>query len=227
MASRLTVVLAQTPHAGSQQRACEESLLPPLLTEPQLELTIIPHLEQLQPGDTGTLCLQGIRGPMLLLSWLAPARAHAELQRCGIEGRRAPHELDPEASAIDTGERPIYFVDLHSCRVPESVVNLSRRLRDALQVRTVPIASLLKGLSSAPPAPPVPAPVPVPPSPPPLSNEASLSSASKSPLPPNSDTSVDESIAKMSHPRLQATHHSNQDDSERLNALLDELDRFD
>ncbi|GIW93596.1 MAG: hypothetical protein KatS3mg110_1637 [Pirellulaceae bacterium] len=221
MAQRLTVVLSQTPHAGSKQRAFEEELVPQLLMESHLDLTVIPHLEQLQSSDTGLLCLQGISGPMVLISWLPPAKAHAELERCGVEGRRARHELDTEQATHPTSGRPVYFVDLNACTDIEKVVHLVRHLRDDLQVKTVSVDSLLGSLRGN-----NMSPQPVPVEPP----RAGITSAvephalrhagGKQPPPaaPPPTQPIDPSI--NSEPPA-----SDPDDS-NLDALLDELDRF-
>ena len=69
MTKRISVVLSQFPQANPANRALEEDLVVELLLEHNIEVTLVPHLASLQPGDTGTLCLEGIKGEMIVLSW--------------------------------------------------------------------------------------------------------------------------------------------------------------
>ena len=87
MAGRLTVVVSQGQSANPLKRKLEEDLVGRLLGEPGIELTVVPHLYDLAPNGTGMLCLQGIAGDLLVLSWLYPRAAHWTLDRHGICGR--------------------------------------------------------------------------------------------------------------------------------------------
>ena len=70
---RLTIVISQGQSNNPAKRRLEETLVGTLLLEPGLEVTVIPNLYDLAPDGTGMLCLQGITGDMVVLSWLVCA----------------------------------------------------------------------------------------------------------------------------------------------------------
>ncbi|HZZ72380.1 MAG TPA: ferredoxin family protein [Pirellulales bacterium] len=90
---RLTVVISQGQSANPAKRKLEEDLVSELLFEKGVEVTVIPHLYDLDPNGTGMLCLQGISGDMVVMSWLFPRAAHWILDRQGIKGLIGPSLL--------------------------------------------------------------------------------------------------------------------------------------
>ena len=142
MAKRLTVVLSQSRYGSSAQRACEEELVPLLLLERNIDVAVIPHLEDIRLGDTGHLCLEGITGPFVFVSWLPTQQAHALLNRSGIRGRVGRTVFQPDVAA-DSNDRPIYFLPLSDGVPIDQIVAEIRRIRDDLLVPAVPIISLL------------------------------------------------------------------------------------
>src|SRR5262245_58428821 len=87
MAKRIAVVISQGQSANPAKRGLEEYLVEALLFEPGLDVTVIPHLYDLPPTGTGMLCLSGIAGDMIVLSWLYPRAAHWVLARNGVVGQ--------------------------------------------------------------------------------------------------------------------------------------------
>jgi len=87
MAKRITVVLSQGQSNNPAKRSLEEEIVAALLMERGIEVTVIPNLYDLKPDGTGMLCLQGISGDMIVLSWLFPRAAHWIMDRNGILGR--------------------------------------------------------------------------------------------------------------------------------------------
>lgn len=87
MATKITVVVSQGQSANPVKRKLEEDLVAALLCERGIEVTVVPHLYDLAPDGTGILCLQGISGDLIVLSWLFPRAAHWILDRNGILGR--------------------------------------------------------------------------------------------------------------------------------------------
>src|SRR5438067_6281603 len=84
--SRLTVVLSQAPGKHPAKRALEESIAAALLLEPGLDVSIVPHLYDLDPQHTGRLYLESVAGDLVVLSWLYPRAAFWLLDRDGIKG---------------------------------------------------------------------------------------------------------------------------------------------
>src|SRR3954454_19109875 len=129
MSRRLTVVLSQAQGKHPAKRALEESLVAALLMEPGLDLSVVPHLYDLDAGHTGRLFLESVTGDMVLLSWLFPRAAFWVLDRDGIKGHWGETLLKPPADdnedddteappppkgigSLDLPERHIYCLDL-------------------------------------------------------------------------------------------------------------------
>src|SRR5947209_5486066 len=129
MSQRLTVVLSQAQGKNPAKRALEESIAAALLTEPGLDLSIVPYLYDLDAEHTGQLFLESVRGDMVVLAWMYPRAAFWLLDRDGIKGHygetelKAPADEDedeeagtPEPSsgigAVDVPDRHIYCLDL-------------------------------------------------------------------------------------------------------------------
>jgi hypothetical protein len=93
--TKLTVVLSQGQSADPAKRALEEAVVATLLLERDVETVVIPHLYDLKPDGTGILCLQGVRGDAVVLSWLYPRAAFWILDRSGIKGRYGKSLLEP------------------------------------------------------------------------------------------------------------------------------------
>ncbi len=86
MSAKLTVVISQAPGKNPAKRSLEESLAAALLFEPGIDLSIVPNLYDIGPDHTGRLFLDGVRGDMVVISWLYPRAAFWLLDRDGIKG---------------------------------------------------------------------------------------------------------------------------------------------
>ena len=102
--SRLTVVLSQAPGKHPGKRALEESIVAALLMEPDLEVSVVPNLYDLAPDHTGRLFLEGVKGDMVVLSWLYPRAAFWLLDRDGIKGHFGETQLKPPADDEDEAD---------------------------------------------------------------------------------------------------------------------------
>jgi NAD-dependent dihydropyrimidine dehydrogenase PreA subunit len=94
---KLYVVVSQGQSANPAKRGLEEEIVTSLLFEKGIEVTVVPHLYDLQPNGTGMLALEGITGDMIVLSWLYPRAAHWILDRNGIKGHAGRTLLEVEA----------------------------------------------------------------------------------------------------------------------------------
>ncbi len=101
MARKLTVVISQGQSANPAKRKLEEDVVAGLLFERGVEVTVVPNLYDLTPDGTGMLCLQGISGDMVVVSWLFSRAAFWTLDRNGIRGREGKVELVNEAEEAD------------------------------------------------------------------------------------------------------------------------------
>ncbi|HEX7447949.1 MAG TPA: ferredoxin family protein, partial [Pirellulales bacterium] len=159
--ARITVVVSQGQSANPVKRKLEEDLVAALLFERGVEVTVIPHLYDLPPDGTGMLCLQGITGDVVVLSWLYPRAAHWILDRNSIGGRpgktllvsdeEGDDELDDEMAAdeADADDKPrvidsrpvvdrtIYCIDLRAANAVELFLTEIRRIAAETSVQTV------------------------------------------------------------------------------------------
>jgi NAD-dependent dihydropyrimidine dehydrogenase PreA subunit len=84
---RIAVVVSQGQSANPAKRQLEEEIVAGLLMEPGIDVVVIPHLYDLKPDGTGLLALTGIKGNLIVLSWLYDRAARWTLDRFGICGR--------------------------------------------------------------------------------------------------------------------------------------------
>src|SRR5258708_3420274 len=158
MAKTLTVVISQGQSANPAKRKLEEEIVAGLLFERGLEVTVIPHLYDLAPEGTGMLCMQGITGDMVVLSWLYSRAAHWTLDRNGIRGRvgtvlliladDSDEDEDQKETAGDDEtqrvedtrvlpNRSIYCLDLRAHDQAAAFIDEVRRIQRESAVETV------------------------------------------------------------------------------------------
>ena len=84
---KITVVISQSQGKNPVKRQMEEELAAALIMEPDVDLSLVPHLYDMSKDHTGLLFLQSIPGELVILSWLYPRAARWVLNRQGIKGR--------------------------------------------------------------------------------------------------------------------------------------------
>src|ERR1700741_1362494 len=92
---RLTVVLSQAQGKNPAKRALEESIAAALILEPGLDVSIVPHLYDLDANHTGRLFLESGSGDMAVLPWLSPRAAFWLLDRDGVKGHYGDNQITP------------------------------------------------------------------------------------------------------------------------------------
>ncbi len=110
MAQRIAVVVSQGQSQNPAKRGLEEDIVTALIMEPGIDVTVIPHLYDLKPDGTGMLALQGIKGNMIILTWLYERGARWVLDRHGIHGQEGQTLIkldDDEDDDEDQEERPV------------------------------------------------------------------------------------------------------------------------
>ena len=155
MASKkLTVVISQAPGRNPTKRQLEEDLAATLLLDPELDVSLVPHLNDLTPDHTGLLYLRSVRGPMVVLAWLFPRAARWILDRQGVKGQMGVSLLKPAEAGDDeaTGEAPpnpqaigalevpsrkLYCLDLRDQADAKVYLDEIRRILKESQVQTV------------------------------------------------------------------------------------------
>src|SRR5215471_11704294 len=151
---RLTVVLSQAQGKHPAKRALEESIVAALIMEPELDVSVVPYLYDLDPQHTGRLFLESIQGDMVVLAWLYPRAAYWVLDRDGIKGHFVQSQLKPPSAddddqdeengepeppkgigAIDVPDRSIYCLDLRDFNNHEPYVQEVRRIAEECRQR--------------------------------------------------------------------------------------------
>src|SRR5882672_8618200 len=103
---RITVVLSQAQGKNPTKRALEESIAAALILEPGLDVSIVPHLYDLDAQHTGRLFLESVSGDMVILSWLFPRAAYWLLDRDGIQGHLGETQIKTPSDDDEEGEEP-------------------------------------------------------------------------------------------------------------------------
>src|SRR5262245_60395615 len=94
-AKQITVVIAPSPWKRPVKRQVEETIAATLLLDPQVDVSLVPHLYDLTADHTGMLFLKSVRGDMIVLSWLYPRAARWILDRNCIKGHEGISLLKP------------------------------------------------------------------------------------------------------------------------------------
>lgn len=170
MAKRVTVVISQGQSANPAKRGLEEALVAELLGVPGVEVTVVPHLYDLKPDGSGMLCLQGITGDVIVLSWLFPRAAHWILDRNQVKGKfgttllrtadeedfdEEDEEVSAEAEVTESEEanknnqpsRSIYCLDLRAYEDAQPYLGEIRRIVSEAAVQTVSLMPSLNHIS--------------------------------------------------------------------------------
>jgi len=165
MAKRISVVISQGQSQNPAKQALEEDLVAGLLMEPGIDVTVIPHLYDLKPDGTGMLALHGIKGPLIVISWLFERAAHWILDRNDIGGREGlslirhedEDEQDDESGeskeAIkdrvidhrDLPDRKIYCIDLRVHKTAQPYIDEVKRIAVENNTEVVQLGKWIQG----------------------------------------------------------------------------------
>lgn len=168
-AKKVTVVIAQSPGKNPVKRNVEETIAATLLLDPQVDVSLVPHLYDLTPDHTGMLFLKSVPGDMIVLSWLFPRAARWILDRNAVKGHEGISLLKPAAGEEDevdddpdgNGEAPaerpnavgawglpnrkIYCLDLRDHADPQVYLDEIRRITNESSVQTVDLMGWING----------------------------------------------------------------------------------
>lgn len=165
-AKKLTVVIAQSPGKNPVKRNVEETIAATLLLDPQIDVSLVPHLYDLAADHTGMLFLKSVRGDMIVLSWLFPRAARWILDRNSVKGHEGISLLKPvsdddsddaDGNPEPAPERPnalgvwnppnrkIYCLDLRSHTDPQVYLDEIRRIVNECTVQTVDLMGWING----------------------------------------------------------------------------------
>jgi len=209
----MIVVISQSATNQPQLRDYEEQLVTYLLLEAQCEVNLVPDLALLDQDSTGLLCLEGIKGDMLVVSWHDSQEAHALLDSHGIRGRLAgggqpPNDARPDPlgpGVYDAMQRTVHHLQLDLHRPCDHYAAHIKSLSHESTIQTVTLAG---------PAPPVGLPSDEP--------DDTPEVASADPAAPAADPHPVTPVPKRSSQYVDA-----EVDDGQLDALLDRLDNSD
>jgi NAD-dependent dihydropyrimidine dehydrogenase PreA subunit len=162
---RISVVLSQGQSQNPAKRQLEEEIVAGLLTEPGIDLVVIPHLYDLRADGTGMLALQGIGGNVMVLGWLYERAIRWTLDRFGIRGQEGltllksadndedeEEDQEPAADAdekervIDTRPVPnrrLYCLDLRASGKAQDYIDEIKRIARENSMKLVGIGDAL------------------------------------------------------------------------------------
>lgn len=171
MARKISVVVSQGRSPNPAKRQLEEDLVAAFLMDSQVDVTVVPHLYDLAADSSGILCLQGMSGDLVVLSWLYPRAIHWVLSRNGIKGHEGESLLvadegdeDDELEGEETGEeedgpealgpgevpnRKIYAIDLRVADDAQKYIDEIKRIASEAAVQTVDLMGFIGGTPKA------------------------------------------------------------------------------
>ena len=153
---KLTVVISQQQGKNPVQRHLEEEIAVQLLGDPDIDVSLVPHLYDLSRDHTGTMFLQSVPGNLLVLSWLFSRAARWILDRNGIKGQEGisllnPEEEDTEAPPATNGigswdvpKRKLYCIDLRDHQQAKTYLDEIRRIARENTVQTFDLRGLIQ-----------------------------------------------------------------------------------
>ncbi len=212
MAKRIAIVLSQLNGASPAQRDLEGAMVAELLMVQGLEVTLVNDLMNFVDDDTNLLCLEGIAGDMVMMSWMPSADVHRHLDERGIQGRFGRTTLSSGGNASLAGPagigsaRTIYHIDLRSVEEVNDCCAEIQRIRNEASVEVVGLG--LIGTAAAKP---------------PEARNASDGSQTVEQPPKSSSADVPSSPVKPI-----TTSETESDDEDRaLDELMDQFDAWD
>ena len=165
---KLTVVISQSQGKNRVKRQLEEELAAVLILEPDIDVSLVPHLNDLHADHTGLLFLRSVPGNLVVLAWLYPRAARWMLDRQGVKGQAGtsllideqeadeeeePRDQDPAepqgVGALDVPNRKIYCIDLSVDSDPQIFVDELRRIAQESSVQTVDLMQWIQGRPQA------------------------------------------------------------------------------
>lgn len=160
---KITVVVSQGQGKNPAKRGLEEELVAHLLMDPEIDVSLVPHLYDMSADHTGMLFLRSVPGNLIVLSWLFPRATRWILDRQGVKGHEGTTLLDadqdeefdeeeapevPEYQGIGTPnvpDRKIYCIDLNCSTDPQEYLTEIHRIANESTVQTVDLMQWIGG----------------------------------------------------------------------------------
>lgn len=150
MAVRLPVVLCQHALRNGQQAEHEEQWITMLLFEDRLDATLVSDLAQIESDSTDHLCLEGLRGDFVLVSWQSKEKVAEQLTRLGFDSLELVpldgSEILVLAHSNSLASKKVYFLSFELGRTVDAGLS---RLKELLASRSTPVFQLNTNLTKA------------------------------------------------------------------------------
>lgn len=160
--AKLTVVVSQSQGKNPAKRHLEEEIAAALLFDPEVDVSLVPHLYDMHAEHSGLLFLRSISGPLVVLSWLYPRATRWVLDRQGVkglEGTTLLRSADEEESDDETEDdvatgigsqgkvpnRRVWCLDLRAYDDPKVYLDEIRRIAAEQSMPTVGLSLSLAG----------------------------------------------------------------------------------
>ena len=166
--SKVTVVISQGQGRNPVRRQLEEDIATALLTEPGVDVSLVPHLYDMSHDHTGQIFLRSVPGNLIVLSWLYDRAARWTLDRAGVRGHEglsllksaeedAEGEDDDEPASnngngigsVSVPNRRVYAIDLRCSAKADDFIREVRRIAGENTVQTVELMSWIGGTPKA------------------------------------------------------------------------------
>ena len=126
MPETISVILSEPRPGDARQQELVDFLSNTLMSRKSVDLTIVPHLYDLDPAGPTMAFLREIEGPMIVVSWLYPRAAFWTLRTGGVDGW-----LASTASEQNNGDRPVWCLGLHPQADPKAILDEVDRIAAA------------------------------------------------------------------------------------------------
>lgn len=168
-AKKLTVVISQSQGKNPRKRQLEEEIAAALIMDPNVDVSLVPHLYDMNAEHTGLLHLRSMPGDLVVLAWLYPRAIRWTLNRQKVQGQEGVSLLvedddddddddhnekesdengDGSSDAVGAGsvpQRKIYCIDFSVASEPELFLEEIRRIGNEKNVETVDLMSWIGG----------------------------------------------------------------------------------
>ncbi|GAB4139048.1 MAG: ferredoxin family protein [Planctomycetaceae bacterium] len=165
-ANKLTVVVSQSQGKHPIKRQLEEDVVAALIVDPEIDVSLVPHLYDMNADHTGLLFLRSLPADFVILSWGYPRATRWILDRQGIKGHEGvslltsddedEEEQHDEISSAEENQpkgigsanvpnRRIYCIDFNASSDPQDFLDEIRRISSEKQVQTVDLMSWIQG----------------------------------------------------------------------------------
>lgn len=120
MSDKIAVILSKARDPQPEMEGLERKILAGLSEWPGAEVTVVPHLYDLDGDGLSMRALREVERPMIVLAWLYPRATFWVLGANGIRGRLEPtfslpeEDVDEPPAEPDGPERSIWCFDLRS-----------------------------------------------------------------------------------------------------------------